>query len=120
VSRAEEAACRRLADRGADVESVPADDGSVDLPHLLEVLAGRDLSSVLVEGGGALLGSLFDGGLIDKYVAFVAPTIIGGVDAPGPIGGQGIQGITDALRLQSVTVERLGRDIMVVGYPESR
>ncbi len=120
VSRADDAACRRLADKGAEVESAQADDGSVDLPRLLEELAGRDVSSVLVEGGGTLLGSLFDGGLIDKYVAFVAPAIIGGVDAPGPIGGQGVHGIADALRLQSVTVEQLGSDIMVVGYPESR
>ncbi len=120
VSRADDAACRRLADKGADVEAIPADSGTVDLQRLLEALAGRDVSSVLVEGGGALLGSLFDEGLIDKYVAFVAPTIIGGDTAPGPIGGQGAEGIADALRLQSVTVEQLGSDIMVVGYPESR
>ena len=120
VSRADDAASRRLADKGAEVESIPADDGFVDLPGLLEALAGRDVSSVLVEGGGTLLGSLFDGGLIDKYVAFVAPTIIGGVAAPGPIGGQGVKRIADAQSLQRVTVEQLGRDVLVVGYPESR
>ena len=117
VSRADGATRRRLADRGAEIEPVPAHDGSVDLPRLLDALAGRGVTSILVEGGGALLGSLFDGGLIDKYVAFVAPTIIGGTSAPGPIGGDGVERIADALRLQRVTVEQLGRDVLVAGYP---
>ena len=120
ISQVNKVASRRLADLGVEVEAVPASDGSVDLCRLLEALAGREVSSVLVEGGGTLLGSLFDKGLIDKYVAFIAPTIIGSVEAPSPIGGRGIEDIKEALRLQHVTIQQMGKDVMIAGYSESK
>ena len=120
ISQVNKVASRRLADLGVEVEAVPASDGSVDLCRLLEALAGREVSSVLVEGGGTLLGSLCDKGLIDKYVAFIAPTIIGSVEAPSPIGGRGIEDIKEALRLQHVTIQQMGKDVMIAGYSESK
>jgi diaminohydroxyphosphoribosylaminopyrimidine deaminase/5-amino-6-(5-phosphoribosylamino)uracil reductase len=63
-----------------------------------------------------LLGSLFDRGLVDKVVAFIAPVIIGGAEAKTAVAGQGATKIADALRLQQVRMERLGDDMMVIGY----
>jgi diaminohydroxyphosphoribosylaminopyrimidine deaminase/5-amino-6-(5-phosphoribosylamino)uracil reductase len=74
------------------------------------------VTSVLVEGGGTLLGSLFDMGLVDKVVAFIAPTIVGGVAAPSPVAGLGVEKMADALCLQRVRVERFGTDVAVIGY----
>lgn len=69
-----------------------------------------------MEGGGTLLGSFFDQGLVDKVYAFVAPVIIGGKDAVTAVEGRGVSKIAEALRLNRLKTERLGDDIMIYGY----
>ena len=49
------------------------------------------MTNVLVEGGGQLLGAFTDAGLIDEYHVFIAPTLIGGALAPGPLQGRGAE-----------------------------
>jgi diaminohydroxyphosphoribosylaminopyrimidine deaminase / 5-amino-6-(5-phosphoribosylamino)uracil reductase len=65
-----------------------------------------------------LLGSLFDNGLVDKVVAFMAPMIIGGEDARPSVAGKGIDRLVDATRLKRLKVESVGEDIMITGYVE--
>jgi len=101
---------------------LPLTEGLVDLEKLLKVLGKREITSVLVEGGGILLGSLFDCGLVDKVIAFIAPIIIGGSEAKTAVGGKGFDKVVDSLRLEHVSVEKFGEDLMVSGYvsPETR
>ena len=103
-----------------DVEllELPAEEGIVDPAALLKALGERGITSVLVEGGGILLGSLFDHGLVDKVIAFIAPLIIGGAEARTAVAGRGVDHIADALRLKQVRVEAIGEDLMVSGYIE--
>ena len=101
---------------GAELLELPLEEGSVDLEKLLQVLAERGITSVLVEGGGILLGSLFDQGLVDKVIVFVAPIIIGGQDAKTAVAGKGVDKVVDSLRLKRVSLERFGQDLMVTGY----
>ncbi len=101
---------------GAELLELPSAEGLVDLKGLLKVLGEREITSVLVEGGGILLGSLFDCGLVDKVVAFVAPIIIGGQEAKTAVGGSGVSKVVDSLKLERVRVEKLGEDLMVSGY----
>ncbi|MBI4307853.1 MAG: bifunctional diaminohydroxyphosphoribosylaminopyrimidine deaminase/5-amino-6-(5-phosphoribosylamino)uracil reductase RibD [Chloroflexi bacterium] len=109
---------------GVEVTELPSWRGAVDpsgplrvdLRALLQLLGQREVTSLLVEGGGTVLGSLLDAGLIDKVVAFVAPALIGGADAPSAIMGAGIERLADAVRLARVRVERLGNDLVVTGY----
>ncbi len=112
----DEARRLELADAGAQVETLPGADGAVDVAALLELLAAWEKPSVLVEGGGSLLGAMFDRGLIDKVVAFVAPVIVGGEEAPSPVRGVGIGGMSDALRLHRVRVRQIDDDLLVTGY----
>jgi diaminohydroxyphosphoribosylaminopyrimidine deaminase/5-amino-6-(5-phosphoribosylamino)uracil reductase len=93
----------------------PGPDGRVDLAALLAELGRRQLISVLVESGGAVLGSLVEAGLVDEVAVFVAPKLVGGAAAPGPIGGQGVAEMGAALELVEVAVERVGRDVLVRG-----
>ena len=110
---------KRLRELGNAVMEVPKEGGRVDLRAALKVLAAEwGITSVLVEGGGELLGSLFDLGLVDKVVAFVAPKLIGGEGAPGPVRGRGVESIDDAITLRDVAWDRLGDDLMVSGYVE--
>jgi diaminohydroxyphosphoribosylaminopyrimidine deaminase/5-amino-6-(5-phosphoribosylamino)uracil reductase len=89
----------------------------VDLNALLDELGRRRVISVLVEGGGEVLGSFFQQRLIDELAAFVAPRLVGGSGAPGPIGGPGVEQMADACEIVDVTYERVGRDILVRGRP---
>ncbi|MCH7656336.1 MAG: dihydrofolate reductase family protein, partial [Chloroflexi bacterium] len=85
---------------------------------LLAALGARGVVSVLVEGGAELLGALFDERLVDKVVAFIAPVVIGGTEAPSAVGGRGPERLADALALRGVRYEPIDGDLMVVGYPE--
>ncbi len=107
-----------FAECGVEVAALPRQGGRVDMSALLELLGSRGITSVLVEGGGQVAGSLFDAGLVDKIVAFIAPVIVGGESAPGPVAGRGVAEIGDALRLSGVTWERVGDDMLVIGYPQ--
>lgn len=115
---AEAGKIERLKEAGAEVVALPGLDGLVDLRELLRLLGQRDVTSVVVEGGGTLLGSFFDLRLVDKVVAFVAPVIIGGEGAKPAVGGRGAERLAQALRLSQVRVERLGEDVLISGYIE--
>ena len=102
---------------GVEFRSFPLRDRHIDLQRLTKFLAKeRDVTSIMVEGGGTLLGALFDLGLVDKVVALVAPTVIGGASAPSPVGGTGVEMMADALELERVRWKRLGRDMLITGY----
>ncbi|MGE0228690.1 MAG: bifunctional diaminohydroxyphosphoribosylaminopyrimidine deaminase/5-amino-6-(5-phosphoribosylamino)uracil reductase RibD [Dehalococcoidia bacterium] len=103
---------------GAEILTLPERDGHVDLDALLGVLGGRGLLTVLFEGGGTLLGSLFDARLVDRVQAVIAPLIIGAAEAPSAVSGRGAYRMADAPRLRAVTVERFGDDTMISGLPE--
>ena len=111
---------RALERAGAEVLELPAEDGSVEMRALLAELGQREVAAVLVEGGGKLLGSLFDLRLVDKVVAFLAPVIIGGAEAVPAVAGAGSGTIAEALRLQDIETEQVGEDLTVVGYPVKR
>ncbi|MBI3953424.1 MAG: bifunctional diaminohydroxyphosphoribosylaminopyrimidine deaminase/5-amino-6-(5-phosphoribosylamino)uracil reductase RibD, partial [Chloroflexi bacterium] len=98
---------RALEGAGAQVwEGPPGPGGWVDLAALCQELGRREITSLLVEGGGTTLGSLFDLGLVDKLHAVIAPLILGGQQAPSMVGGRGIERVAGALRLRRVRVER--------------
>jgi len=101
----------------AEVVTLPATPaGRVSLPDLLDELGRRRLLSVLVEGGAEIHAAFFGEDLVDKVYAYVAPRLIGGRDAPGPIGGLGIEHVADAIGLHEVDVSRLGDDLLVSAY----
>jgi diaminohydroxyphosphoribosylaminopyrimidine deaminase/5-amino-6-(5-phosphoribosylamino)uracil reductase len=101
---------------GTETLELPLKEGLVDLEKLLKALGKRGIISILVEGGGVLLGSLFDSRLVDKVIAFIAPIIIGGKEAKTAVGGKGIDKVIHSTRLEHVKVEKLGDDLMVSGY----
>jgi diaminohydroxyphosphoribosylaminopyrimidine deaminase/5-amino-6-(5-phosphoribosylamino)uracil reductase len=101
---------------GAEIVELSAGKNKVELTELLRILGRRGITSILVEGGGILLGSLFDAGLVDKVIAFIAPVIIGGSKAKLAIAGNGIDKMINACRLERIRTENIGVDIMVTGY----
>jgi diaminohydroxyphosphoribosylaminopyrimidine deaminase/5-amino-6-(5-phosphoribosylamino)uracil reductase len=110
---------QRLVKTGAEVVELPAREGVVDVVELLKLLGRREIVTILVEGGGRLLGSLFDHHSVDKVLAFISPMIIGGRKAAS-VGGNGVENIAEALRLSRVDIKSFGDDILVSGYVQKQ
>lgn len=110
---------RMAALRQAGAEVLVCGPGpAVDLKFLLSALAEREIASIVVEGGSAVNASFLLQGLVDKLVWFIAPLIIGGREAIGPVGGTGVRSLAKAIRLREMNVRQLGNDLCIEGYPE--
>lgn len=105
-----------LEHEGVETLLLPQDDaGQLSLSALCQELGRRRFTHVLAEGGRMMLGSLFDQRLIDEVYGFVAPKLIGGISAPGPIGGRGLNMMQDAAGLQNVEIRELDGDVLIHG-----
>ena len=93
-----------------------ATEGSrwVPVGELLRDLGKRDMQGVLLEGGPTLAWSVLEEGAIDTVVAYLAPKLIGGSDAPGMLGGRGFAPIASALALDIRSFDLVGGDLKVV------
>ena len=82
---------------------------------LMEELARRGVTNLLCEGGGTLLGHLFDLDYLDEVCVFVAPKIVGGQSAVIPVGGVGIERMRWAVKLDRLRIERIADDVLIGG-----
>lgn len=105
----------RLTDLGAEVLPLAGATRSERLSSLLDELGARQMTNVLIEGGGEVLGTLLELNAIDEVHAFVAPKLVGGQVAATPIGGIGIALMSDAMQLEQVNVTCSGEDVYVHG-----
>ena len=88
--------------------------GRVFLPDLMRRLGTRgDLIGVLVESGDTLAASLLDANLVDRWMCFIAPKVVGGRTAPGPVGDLGVRRVADARAASFRQVRRCGPDIVI-------
>jgi len=106
---------RRLEASGVEVFACPGETHAERLASLLDELGRRRMTNVLVEGGGRVIGSLLDEGQIDEVHVFLAPKLVGGADAPGPIAGRGIARIAEGRELLDPQVRRVGSDVYISG-----
>ena len=83
---------------------------------MLVELGKRGISSLIIEGGAEIAGSALEEGIVDKINFFIAPKIVGGRHAPGPVGGKGVVKIMDAIPLYRIRSKRFGDDLMIEGY----
>ena len=101
---------RALLTRGAAVEGWEI----LSSPH--DVFRLHDVNDLLVEGGSEVNASFFAEGLVDKVYAYIAPRLIGGRDAPGPLGGAGVEHLAETTQLRDLDFVRLGDDLLLTGY----
>lgn len=108
-----------LRDRGAEVVAVSAQRGRPDVAAALAELHARDVTSLLLEGGGTLAWDFFACRSVDRVAWFIAPKLLGG-SAAGPLGGLGVASVDEAFTLDGVRTETIGHDLLVTGkvrYP---
>lgn len=103
----------RLRELGVEVASLPGPDGRVDVRALMELLGARGVDSVLLEGGARLQAAMWEAGLVNEAVAYVAPKVAGGAGALGPVAGAGVARMADAYELGEPHVALLGSDVRI-------
>ncbi len=87
----------------------------VPVDKVVQHLAQRGISSILVEGGGQVAASFLEAKLANRIAYFYAPKLIGGADARTPLEGLGFARVADAPRVMNVSIRKLGEDWVVEG-----
>lgn len=89
--------------------------------ELLTDLGERNVSSVIIEGGGGIFASAFKERVVDRVKIYMAPKIFGGQDATTPVEGPGIPNVARAITLENTKTRTVGDDVVIEGtvkYPE--
>ena len=102
----------------AEVALQPGADGKVDLQAMLQDLARRSVNELHVEAGHKLNGSLLQAGLVDEFLIYVAPKLLGqgrGMLRFGPL-----ETLDESIGLRFVDVTRCGDDLRIIARPPGR
>jgi diaminohydroxyphosphoribosylaminopyrimidine deaminase/5-amino-6-(5-phosphoribosylamino)uracil reductase len=113
---ADEAKKSALEARGATViycpGRTPGTEGKVDLAALLQDLARREINEVHVEAGHKLNGSLVREGLVDEFLIYLAPKLLG--QGRGMVNIGPLTELSQAVPLEFKSTDLLGPDLRVV------
>jgi diaminohydroxyphosphoribosylaminopyrimidine deaminase / 5-amino-6-(5-phosphoribosylamino)uracil reductase len=101
-----------LRDRQVEVVEFDNLTPALAMTHLYD----RGCLSVLWECGGTLSAKAIADGAVQKVLAFIAPKIVGGINAPSPVGDLNLAEMTQALILEKVTWRSVGEDCLIEGY----
>jgi diaminohydroxyphosphoribosylaminopyrimidine deaminase/5-amino-6-(5-phosphoribosylamino)uracil reductase len=104
-----------LREAGCELVAVPYSLEGVSPEAVLADLGRRGMSRVLIEGGALVFGSFCAAGLVDRVAVFVAPKIMGGAGALGPVAGPDVAAIAEAFAVADMTVSRCGPDLLIEG-----
>jgi diaminohydroxyphosphoribosylaminopyrimidine deaminase/5-amino-6-(5-phosphoribosylamino)uracil reductase len=103
---------------GATVTCLPDAHGKVDLAAMMQDLARREINELHVEAGSKLNGSLIRAGLVDEFLIYLAPKLLGpglGMASFGPL-----QSLSDAIELQFQSTAMVGVDLRVIARVAGR
>ena len=117
TSKNQELAAQFITQPNVELLIVAADANGYPEPgSLLQKLAQKNVTSLLVEGGSEIHAAFLQAGLVDKVYAVIAPKLIGGQKSKAPIGELGIELMRDSINLQEIHFEQLGSDLLLTGY----
>jgi diaminohydroxyphosphoribosylaminopyrimidine deaminase / 5-amino-6-(5-phosphoribosylamino)uracil reductase len=95
----------------------PKKRGRIDLGALMHRLGEKCITSVLLEGGSTVMGSMIRERLVDKFYVFKAPRLLGGDDGIPMARGAGVKGMEESIGLRDLEIRRFGEDVLFAGYP---
>ena len=104
---------KALQEAGVEMLLCEEKEGLVDVRNLLELLGQFGIDSILLEGGGSLNYTFLAEGLADELYAFIAPKIVGGMNAKTPVEGLGVEKMADAITLELKNVLNIGDDVLL-------
>ena len=108
-----------LADKNVTVIQLPDDRGKVDLSAMVQELGKREMNEVLIEAGTKLNGSLLQADLIDEFVIYLAPHLIGD-QARGMFGMPELTALSECRSLTIVDIRQIGNDIRITARSTNR
>ncbi len=109
---------KRIENNHVSVIRCPLKEEMIDLGALIDILGRKGITSILVEGGAGIMGSMIRERLIDKFYIFLAPRILGGGNGVPMAGGAGPLKMDESVILKDIKVRRINDDILVRGYPD--
>jgi diaminohydroxyphosphoribosylaminopyrimidine deaminase/5-amino-6-(5-phosphoribosylamino)uracil reductase len=102
--------------KNAEVVVLPNPNRKVDLPKMLEELARRGVNELHVEAGSRLNASLVREGCVDEFLLYLNPSFLGDA-AQGMLELQPLTSLEERVRLDVVSLERVGEDIRILARP---
>lgn len=105
-----------LEKKGVEVIPTESKDTKVNLNKAMKKLIKYDIIHVLIEGGGKIISSFLEYGLVDEIFCFISPKIIGGKNSISSVEGLGKRKIDEAIKLEKKEVEEVGEDILIHGF----
>jgi diaminohydroxyphosphoribosylaminopyrimidine deaminase/5-amino-6-(5-phosphoribosylamino)uracil reductase len=109
----------RAAAPGLTIVAAAADTrGKTNLLAVLEDLATRGVNELHVEAGHRLNGSLVRAGLVDEWLVYLAPKLLGSGRGMAEIGP--LQDLTQATELEFIDITPVGLDLRLRARPPGR
>ena len=104
-----------LENAGATVIVVPADDtsGKVNLRWMMQDLAKREVNELHVEAGATLNGALISAGLVDEFLVYIAPKLLG--SGRGMADLPVLADLNQVASFEFVSAEKVGADLRLLG-----
>ncbi|KPJ78661.1 MAG: hypothetical protein AMJ54_02535 [Deltaproteobacteria bacterium SG8_13] len=109
---------KKVAGRGVRVLPAPVKNDRIDMHALMPLLGRMQITSLLIEGGGAVISSALQDRVADKVLFFYAPKILGGDDGVPICRGSGPDAMKDCIAVKDIEVHRFDDDVMIEGYFE--
>lgn len=102
--------------KNVEVVKVSSKNNQVNLKDVIKDLGSKNISSIIVEGGGSINYSMIEENLVQKIMFIIAPKIIGGKESLTPVEGTGFNTINKTVKLNDVSTDFIENDIVVEGY----
>ena len=105
----------QLQAQGAKVIVLPQKNKCVSIQACLEQLGNTGITSVLVEGGSEVNVNFVQGGWVNRVMVYMAPSMLGGHDAKGWLGGSSPSTLAETVPVSNLHLRSLGDDVLIIG-----
>jgi len=116
TNRADKDRLKNFGRSGVQLMICPGKEEQVDLAWLLRQLAKQEITSVLIEGGAAVIGSALKAKLVDKMLIYIAPKILGDSKARNSVEGLSPRSMAELIELKQIRCRPISGDFLVEGY----
>ena len=103
---------QKLQNMGAEVYQLPEKQGCLDLVEVLTFLAGQEINEVLVEAGAVLNGALLAENLVDQWIIYTAPCVLGD-QGRGLFHLPGLGKLAEGKVMQFKDIRQVGKDLKI-------